>query len=281
MANPLKAITGKKARPFLIGGVVLVGAVILFMLVKNSASSGASAGPSGPSEALQMANLASQTQLGVAQIGASAAATQVAAQLEAHYNDNSTQLALANTQAASAHDTLQGQLTGYLANLGVQSSIAEQQAQLQQYGIAAQRDVQLAGIDSQNQIAHAQYDYLTTNAVLTAQTNQLVSTNQSNVEMTIAHEQGKSARNQSTTSTIGTIAVAALAFFSDVRTKKSITWTGIRDDGLSTYRYSYNDENDKQPHFGVIAQQAQLIHPEAVLRARNGRYMVNYGQVGA
>lgn len=84
---------------------------------------------------------------------------------------------------------------------------------------------------------------------------------------------------------IGTsVALMASLFPSDRRLKKNIERIGELDNGLGWYKWEWNDEGKKvgagdYPSVGVIAQEAQEIIPDAVIKSANGYLMVDYGKV--
>ena len=84
-------------------------------------------------------------------------------------------------------------------------------------------------------------------------------------------------------SAIGSIGAAAITKWSDERLKDNIKFNGVIN-GIRTYTWDWNDEAkrigaDQYPSFGVIAQEIQKTHPEAVVEAPNGYLMVNYGMI--
>lgn len=81
---------------------------------------------------------------------------------------------------------------------------------------------------------------------------------------------------------IGSIG-AALITSSDIRLKENIEFKGIIN-GIRTYTWDWNDEAkrigaDKCPTVGVIAQEIQKIHPDAVTEDEHGYLLVNYGKL--
>ena len=81
---------------------------------------------------------------------------------------------------------------------------------------------------------------------------------------------------------IGSIG-AALITSSDIRLKENIEFKGILN-GIRTYTWDWNDEAkrigaDKCPTVGVIAQEIQKIHPDAVTEDEHGYLLVNYGKL--
>lgn len=84
---------------------------------------------------------------------------------------------------------------------------------------------------------------------------------------------------------IGTITAAALPliFTSDTRLKKNIVKIDTLK-GINFYQWEWNEEgirvgSDKYPTFGVLAQEVQKTHPQAVKTGEHGYLMVNYGMI--
>lgn len=71
--------------------------------------------------------------------------------------------------------------------------------------------------------------------------------------------------------------IGGAALMSDIRLKHNIKRIGSLANGLATYVFSY--VGDTARHFGVMAQQALQIVPEAVIKCDNGYYAVDYGKV--
>lgn len=77
---------------------------------------------------------------------------------------------------------------------------------------------------------------------------------------------------------IGGLAMAATSLFSDERLKEDITKVGKTDDGLNIFTYRY--KGGGPVHMGVMAQEVEKKHPEAVTRHSSGYRMVDYGLLG-
>lgn len=77
----------------------------------------------------------------------------------------------------------------------------------------------------------------------------------------------------------GTLGAAAI--MSDIRTKEHIKQVGFLPNGLSVYEYEYKPEwKDEAGHgkfIGVMAQEVEMVQPEAVITRPDGYKMVNYG----
>ena len=65
---------------------------------------------------------------------------------------------------------------------------------------------------------------------------------------------------------------------SDIVLKHDIVLLGHLENGLGFYRFSYN--GSKQVYVGVMAQEVQMIVPEAVVRDRDGYLEVLYDKLG-
>jgi hypothetical protein len=65
--------------------------------------------------------------------------------------------------------------------------------------------------------------------------------------------------------------------FSDRRLKQNIERIGTHKDGFGVYRYNYiwSDE----PKIGVMADEVEMVKPEAVKRGSNGYAMVDYSKL--
>ena len=65
---------------------------------------------------------------------------------------------------------------------------------------------------------------------------------------------------------------------SDMRAKEDIHLVGRTFDGLNIYTYRY--KGDPVTHMGVMAQDVQKIHPDAVIRLEDGYLAVDYSRIG-
>ena len=79
----------------------------------------------------------------------------------------------------------------------------------------------------------------------------------------------------------GTLGAAAI--MSDIRTKENIKAIGWLPNGLPVYEYEYKEEFKDHPlaghgkFVGVMAQEVEMVKPEAVFTRPDGYKMVNYG----
>ena len=65
---------------------------------------------------------------------------------------------------------------------------------------------------------------------------------------------------------------------SDIRLKHDITLLGQLDNGIGFYRFSYNGSD--KAYVGVMAQEVQVVMPDAVTRDREGTLRVRYDMLG-
>jgi hypothetical protein len=78
---------------------------------------------------------------------------------------------------------------------------------------------------------------------------------------------------------------AGIMAFSDIRMKENIKHIYWLPNGLPVYTYEYKPEfkdiAGHGVHIGVMAQEAELVQPEAVITNADGYKMVNYGVLNA
>lgn len=87
---------------------------------------------------------------------------------------------------------------------------------------------------------------------------------------------GKSSQKKGIGKALGT-AAAAIAM-SDRRLKKNIQKIYTRDDGLNIYSYDYIYKDG--PFYGVMADEAEVVIPEAVVIMSDGYKAVDYSKIG-
>jgi len=83
----------------------------------------------------------------------------------------------------------------------------------------------------------------------------------------------------------GLMGLGGAALMSDIRTKENIKALGWLPNGLPVYEYEYKPEwKDEAGHgkfIGVMAQEVEMVQPEAVITRQDGYKMVNYGVLNA
>ena len=85
----------------------------------------------------------------------------------------------------------------------------------------------------------------------------------------------------------GSLGGAAImgSFMSDIRTKEHIKAIGWLPNGLPVYEYEYKPEwKNEAGHgkfIGVMAQEVEMVQPQAVITRLDGYKMVNYGALNA
>jgi hypothetical protein len=66
------------------------------------------------------------------------------------------------------------------------------------------------------------------------------------------------------------------SLFSDRRLKDSIRRIGTADNGLPIYAFTYKGDKTCKTHLGFMADEVELVHPEAVFKLSSGHAMVRY-----
>jgi hypothetical protein len=85
--------------------------------------------------------------------------------------------------------------------------------------------------------------------------------------------------------TQGLFSLGGAALMSDIRTKENIKAIGWLPNGLPVYTYEYKDEFKDHPlaghgtHTGVMAQEVEVMYPNAVITLDNGYKAVDYGKL--
>jgi hypothetical protein len=85
----------------------------------------------------------------------------------------------------------------------------------------------------------------------------------------------------------GLFGLGGAALMSDIRTKENIKQIYWMPNGLPVYEYEYKPEFKNHPSaghgkfIGVMAQEVEMVQPEAVITNADGYKMVNYGALNA
>ena len=79
---------------------------------------------------------------------------------------------------------------------------------------------------------------------------------------------------------VGQASPALMAMFSDKNLKENFEKIGRSPSGIPIYCFDYKDKKLGQYRYqGVLAQDVQKIKPEAVIRLKDGRLMVDYSKI--
>jgi hypothetical protein len=95
----------------------------------------------------------------------------------------------------------------------------------------------------------------------------------------------QNAANNQMTSGLFSLGGAGIMAMSDIRTKENIKHIAWLPNGLPVYTYEYKDEFKDHPlaghgtHTGVMAQEVEVMYPNAVTTLDNGYKAVDYGQL--
>ena len=102
-----------------------------------------------------------------------------------------------------------------------------------------------------------------------------------NAQMNAANAQN--AANNAMTQ--GLFSLGGAALMSDIRTKENIKAVGWLPNGLPVYEYEYKAEFKNHPlaghgtHTGVMAQEVEIMYPNAVITLHDGYKAVDYGKL--
>lgn len=309
-----KLLKGNK-RPWIIGGIIVVGAIILWSLIGGSKSSASTVVTSGPSEALQAANLQASTMLAAQQMDAqgqiaiatlqhNAQAMALEAQLKSVEHQSQIQLAglgaeerlgmasigAAERQAALQHSTqlemmqMQGEMQMYYDSQAAAIELARIDANVAtaQYGLAAQVALgEQAAAVSQGQtaamVAMAQYQAELAAMQTQAATHVELSRIDANKEIEFAQSRERT-KGQSK-SLLGSVVGGVLGLFSEPGMKTKIVQRGGADEhGLNNYSFEYARGVPSAPwreQVGLMAPEVQEMRPDLIIPTPRGR-MVNY-----
>lgn len=290
----LERLKSKKARPWIIAAIIVIGVIILMMLFggRGQAQQG---GASGPSEQLQLAQAQMQMQADMAR-GA-----------------QQTELAIAGLQYNARAMEIEATLAGLTAQIGAQLQLADLTSERElEYSLArleAEQNVALAGFSTQQALAEISAhesiardqimsELMIAQSALQAQSYQTMVTahaemsiaqskvqeqiayHQAQAQVGVAQQQASAQKKSSSNNLIGAIAGGILGLFSDVRLKEDIEPAG-HDGEIPAYLYRYKGEPKNGPkHRGYMAQDLQNLAPDAVFEY-NGFLAVDYGRVNA
>lgn len=185
---------------------------------------------------------------------------------------------LGQTFAGTQIDEQFGRLSG-MASLGLQG--AQFGAGLEQFGIETdlkQGAVNQAGLQQfQNAQLAGQADV--SNLALEGigvRADAQTAVTQARFDQAIGSQRDKAQKRANNTSAATGVATLALLAFSDRRVKNDIEPIGKLDNGLTVYNFKYKWDN-KTIHTGLMAQEVELVHPEAVVTI-NGVKAVDYSK---
>ena len=101
--------------------------------------------------------------------------------------------------------------------------------------------------------------------------------NQLSFAGTQARKQRSADRTNAMINAVGSMGSAGVRAFSDITLKENIEQVGSSPSGIPIYHFDYKNKNFGEGRYeGVMAQDLELIKPEAVINADEGYKMVNY-----
>ena len=239
-------------------------------------------------------------------------ATGIGAQLQEKAKQNMFGQALQGGQFANQAMLGQNQAQGantQLSNQAMQQNYANQLAGQQQNNQAAQQMFanQMAGANLSNQAQQQAYNQAMTqynmplntlsalrsgsqvqnpsfvNSAQQATTGgaDILGATQMGYNAQMGNFNAQQAAQQNLNSGLMGLGGAGILAFSDIRMKENIKQVDWLPNGLPVYTYEYKpkfkDIAGHGVHIGVMAQEVELVQPDAVITNANGYKMVNYG----
>ena len=160
-------------------------------------------------------------------------------------------------------------LTGATTMFGFGEAVSDREVELMKLGLTAEQARGTASAQASGAMTGAQ------NAANQAQSiaNQPSFLEQLTIGMVSGGAEGA-----------GAAAAAAMIPPSDIRLKENIVKLGKYASGLNMYTWDWNEDGKKvahpdQPTVGVMAQEAMLVFPEAVMKGDDGYLRVDYGRI--
>lgn len=253
-----KFLSNKKYRPWLIGGVVIIGAIVLFSLIRpkgSSATSQVSAVPGGPSEQAQLqmasiqAGLTSQAQQAQAAINiAGIEAAAKSAELQTAQN-------IAQTQSSTALEIerleTEQKMFAIEKTLDTETQLGLANIEAQKFQIAQEAEIAFSKHGSEVAIASQAI------AAQTEEREQYYENQRFGLEKAKRKHVGAILAGESpelgtkTKSIMGGI-FSLGGLLSDLRVKDDIVWSGVND---GQNRYTYFNEGTGAVEAGVMAQE--------------------------
>ena len=161
-------------------------------------------------------------------------------------------------------------LAGGTGLFGIGGSVSDREVQLMQLGLTAEQARGAASAQA--------------GQILVGGQNAAASAMNASANMMGANQQAKNNSVGGQFVEAGTQAAMMAMFGSDIRLKENIVKIGKYNSGLNMYTWDWNEEGKKvahpdQPTVGVMAQEAMLVFPEAVIKGDDGYLRVDYGRI--
>lgn len=161
-------------------------------------------------------------------------------------------------------------LAGGTGLFGIGGSVSDREVQLMQLGLTAEQARGAASAQA--------------GQILVGGQNAAASAMNASANMMGANQEAKNNSIGGQFVQAGTQAAMASMFGSDIRLKENIVKIGKYNSGLNMYTWDWNEEGKKvahpdQPTVGVMAQEAMLVFPEAVMKGDDGYLRVDYGRI--
>jgi len=286
--NPMTAVA--------IGGVVVIGAI--YIMMSGDPEPAPVAGTGVTDSQLAYAAQQDQTQ---AQITAKRDEIQGSLSLNAQENAynmtrDKLEAEVALSGQAYQYQIEAGSTAGSISIANISAQLGALQtvtsARVAESTTAAQVDIQRLLTDAQITVVESNNQATTEIARINAMTQQLMSTNQSQVTIQQSADQKDAilgisdnqrrlgevqSSNQMWGSMINGVTSAIGSVFSDSRMKENIVRVGMKN-GFPLYEFNYY--GDTQRYRGVMAEDVQAKRPDAIINGSDGFMKVDYRKIG-
>lgn len=181
---------------------------------------------------------------------------------------------IARNNLINQQNLAMGQTLGQMANQGYQQSAQNYMTGLGQIGQLGLQGQQAALQGAQAQLGAGTLEQQTQQAGQTALYNQFLQ--QQAYPFQVAQFLANIAMGTGGLSGSNTTTTQPMPFFSDRRLKKNIERIGETDEGLPIHKFEYKGDPKGQKHIGLMADEVEQIHPEAVGTHKSGYKVVDY-----
>ena len=181
---------------------------------------------------------------------------------------------IARNNLINQQNLAMGQTLGNMANQGYQQSAQNYMQGMGQIGQLGLQGQQAALQGAQAQLGAGTLEQQTQQAGQTALYNQFLQ--QQAYPFQVAQFLANIAMGTGGLSGSTTTTTQPMPFFSDRRLKKNIERIGQTDEGLPIHKFEYKGDPKGQKHIGLMADEVEQIHPEAVGTHKSGYKVVDY-----
>jgi len=181
---------------------------------------------------------------------------------------------IARNNLINQQNLAMGQTLGQMANQGYQQSAQNYMQGMNSIGQLGLQGQQAALQGGQAMLGAGTLEQQTQQAGQTALYNQFLQ--QQAYPFQVAQFLANIAMGTGGLSGSTTTTTQPMPFFSDRRLKKNVERIGQTDEGLPIHKFEYKGDPKGQKHIGLMADEVEQVHPEAVGTHKSGYKVVDY-----